>query len=88
MTDMTIVDAAIAAAGGRRRLAWDVLDVDESTVGNWRNGTRRLDPTVRVVCAAIVADPAVADLLSAALDDLRARGLTTPSRRSARGSPS
>lgn len=67
MTDAALLRAAIAAAG-RSQVAFarDVLGVDPSTVRRWLSGARPLDPTVRRVCLATVADPTVAEALAAA----------------------
>jgi len=70
-TDAQLLRAAIDASGhSARGFALNVLDVNERTVRRWLTGERDLDTTVRVVCAAIVDDPPLADRLAAALDTL------------------
>lgn len=65
--DPGLLASAIAASGlSARRFAVDVLDVDERTVRYWLADERGMPGPVRVICRAIVADPAVAAILSAA----------------------
>lgn len=67
MNDPDLLSAAIAAAGlSARRFAIEVLDVDERNLRRWLEGERELQGTVRVVCVAIVARPALAAELAAA----------------------
>jgi DNA-binding transcriptional regulator YiaG len=66
MNDPDLLAAAVAAAGlSARRFAAEVLDVDERNMRRWETGERELQGTVRVVCAAIVARPALALELAA-----------------------
>lgn len=59
MTDSELVRGAVAmGALGRRGFA-ALLEVDESTVGRWIAGERTAPGPVRVICRAIIRDPAV-----------------------------
>lgn len=67
MSDADLLAKAVEASGfSARRFAVEVLAVDERTVRRWLAGERGMPGTVRVVCRAIVAEPAVAAILSAA----------------------
>jgi DNA-binding transcriptional regulator YiaG len=71
VSDSALLSAAIEASGlSARRFAVEVLTVDERTVRRWLAGDRELAAPARVICAAITADPAVADLLRAAAASL------------------
>lgn len=64
-TDPVLLRAAIAASGlSARGFAIAVLGVNERTVRRWLSGERELQGTARVVCAAIVDDPALTLRLS------------------------
>lgn len=73
-TDSELLRAAIDASGlSARRFAVELLGVDERTVRRWLDGTRPLQATARILCNAIVAEPALTELLRAAADrDTRA----------------
>lgn len=68
MNDPDLFTAAQRAAGydSTRRFADRVLDVDARNAQRWKTGERELQGTVRVVCIAIVARPAIARELEAA----------------------
>jgi DNA-binding transcriptional regulator YiaG len=70
-SDPDLLVAAIDASGlSARRFAMELLTVDERTVRRWLAGDRELAAPVRVLCAAIIADPAVAEILRAAAASL------------------
>jgi hypothetical protein len=74
MNDPDLIRAAAVAAGlTARRLASEVLDVDERNIRRWIEGAKPMQNTARVVCAAIVARPALA------LELARARASVGPS---------
>jgi DNA-binding transcriptional regulator YiaG len=61
VNDIELIKVASAAAGlSARRFAQDVLGVDGRNVRRWERGGRAVPGTVRVVCAAIIARPAIA----------------------------
>jgi hypothetical protein len=68
LSDPDLFTAAQAAAGyeSTGRFARDVLDVDGRNARRWIDGKRELQGTVRVVCVAILARPALAQELAAA----------------------
>jgi hypothetical protein len=64
--------AAIGATGmAHRRYAVDVLGVDERTVRRWLAAERDVPGPVRVISAAILRRPAIAQELADALDAIR-----------------
>jgi len=80
MNDPDLLRAAIATAGlSARRFAADVLDVDERNMRRWLEGERELQGTVRVVCDAILARPALAEELARARASLK-ESLAKPER--------
>lgn len=68
MNDPDLFTAAQTAARyeDTGRFAVEVLDVDPRNARRWKSGERELQGTVRVVCVAILARPALAVELAAA----------------------
>lgn len=62
MTDPELLTAAMTAAGyeSTRRFGAEILNVDERNVRRWKEGERELQGTVRLLCHAIIARPALA----------------------------
>ena len=74
MSDPELLTRAIEASGhSARNFAIAVLDVDERTVRRWLAGDRALPGPVKVICAAILAEPSVAGILAGAWADLSSR---------------
>jgi hypothetical protein len=86
VNDPDLLAAAMEAAGyqrnGTRRdpgggsFADEVLGVDDRNLRRWLSGERELQGTARLVCAAIVARPALAQELVAVRARLRSSAST------------
>jgi hypothetical protein len=74
LDDAAIVRAALEASGMPATHFAAMLGRDNSTLTRSRNGSRAVDPLVRLVCAAIVDDPPLAARLAAIASELRTRG--------------
>lgn len=84
MKDAKLLEAAIEVTDmSQRGFAVEVLGFQDNgrQVRRWLAGTSALHPTVRLVCTAILAEPAVAELLRAAWADRAATLRKTPRRR-------
>lgn len=59
MTDSDLIRAAIAASGLSQVAFAGLVGVNPSTVRRWLAGARKLDPSVSVICRAIIRDPRI-----------------------------
>lgn len=59
MSEAHTLREAIAASGLSQVGFAGLVDVDPSTVRRWLSGARDVDPSVLVICRAIIRDPRV-----------------------------